>query len=173
MMEEKKITVEYLTEYAEQFLADNYGFTLAIPIEINNRLRSTLGAYAVRMSTEEPVRIELAGYLIEYGAREAILDTLQHELIHYAVHALGKDRRDGADDFESELRKHGVSGTNTNWAGYYYITKCDACGEVSEIKTKRHITHADEYVTKCCRANYAHIGDVIYDGINRKEVAHK
>lgn len=165
-----EITIEYLTKYAEEFLADKYGFTLGISIVINNRLRTVMGSYVTGYSTYQPLHIEIAGYLIKYGAREAILDTLKHELIHYAVHALGKDFRDGADDFESELRRHGVSATNTNWAGYYYITKCDACGEVSEIKTKRHITHADEYVTKCCRANYVHMGDVIYDGINRKEV---
>lgn len=164
------LTIEELTQYAEKFLADKYGFKLAIPIKRNNRLTNTLGRYISCAETGQPLKIDLSGRLLEYGTEWAILDTLKHELIHYATHCLGENFDDGADFFENELRKHGVSPTRTITVGRFYITQCRACGKETTVTVKRQIERASDYVMGCCSSRYAYVGDVIYDGERREEI---
>lgn len=167
----RKIDVEYLTEKAERFLDEEYGTKLTIPIAINNRLRTTYGAYYTRAEDERPIRIEIAGHLLEYGTEDTVLDTLYHELIHHAVHLRGGDYADGSDDFESELRKHDVSSTETKVVGKWYLMTCRKCGNKTETRVRRQATNPEQYITGCCRSAYDVMGSVIYDGNKRKEVA--
>ena len=163
------MNVEQLTELAERFLEETYGLSLDIPIEINGRLRRSLGRYCTTIDYE-PLRIEIARYLIEYGTEFAILDTLKHELVHYAMHLLGRPFDDGHPEFEAELRRLGIHSTNTLAVGKRYIMKCDECGEVSETGIISHIKKPQHYRTKCCKSSYTYIGDAIYDGESRQEV---
>lgn len=164
------MTIEELTAYAERFLADNYGFKLAIPIRRNNRLRRSLGVYKQLMPTYEPYCIELSGELLEFGTNGAILDTLKHELIHYAVHCLGEDWRDGAEYFENELQKHGVGSTNTKTVGKYFLIKCQTCGRESFTNIKRQVEKPYLYRMECCESLYEYTGDIIYNGEEREEI---
>src|SRR5690625_3524081 len=132
------MTIEDLTEYAEKFLADKYGFKLAIPIKRNNRLTRTLGQY-ISDHRGQPLGIELSGRILDYGSKWAILDTLKHELIHYAVHCLGEDFNDGADYFENELRKQGVSSTGSKQGGRYLLMRRGESGKYIETRYKSHI----------------------------------
>lgn len=163
------MTIEELTEYAEKFLADKYGFKLAIPIERNNRLTRTLGQY-ISNHRGQPLGIELSGRLLDYGSEWAILDTLKHELIHYAVHCLGEDFNDGADYFENELRKHGVGSSGSKQVGRYFLVECEECGKYCETRFKSHIQENSGAITRCCNAGFELVGEVIYDGIERREM---
>ncbi len=88
---------------------------LNIPIEINGRLTRTLGAFyhnnyrALKIGISKK---QVIGAVID-GNIEPILDTLRHEVVHYAMYTLKKGYNDGDKDFEDALAKIGVSSSGT------------------------------------------------------------
>lgn len=157
------MNVEELTKYANEFLRKEYSMELAIPIVRNGRLRRTLGSFVTIRG--EPKEIELAGYLLDYGAKEPILDVLYHELIHYALFTQGRSYRDGCVEFETELRKHGVSSSGTpikigKMVAYY----CAKCGKEYESNRMSILNRPQKYRSRCCSGNINVIDVIIYDG---------
>lgn len=161
------LSIEELTGIANDFLRKEYSLELTIPIVRNGRLRSTLGSFITLRG--KPKEIELAGYLLDYGAEEPILDVLYHELIHYALFTQGRQYRDGTVEFESELRKYGVSSTGTpmklgKMVDYY----CGKCGKQFESSRMTVLTQTHKFRSRCCRANISVIGVSIYDGTKKE-----
>ncbi|WP_459198729.1 SprT-like domain-containing protein [Bacillus subtilis] len=157
-----EVTIEDVIEDARIFLSENYNMQLRIPIRRNNRLKKTFGQF-IHMDNI-PDCIELSGILLDYGGKAAVLDTLHHELIHYALFELGKPYRDGDLEFESELRKYSVSPTNTSEC-YGPIVRfvCAECGKSAFTTTKRVGSNPQRYRTKCCKADLINVrNDVIY-----------
>src|SRR5690625_3934637 len=154
--------IEHLTDIARQFIHHHYGLTLTIPIQRNNRLRSTLGRYVYKKN-DTPLRIELAGFILDYGAKSAIIDVLKHECIHYSLHIQGKPCHDGHPYFEAELKKHGVSSTKKTMIGKYYRYRCHSCHQENVTKLKKITQTPEKYRTACCRATLVVIGERIYD----------
>ena len=164
------MTLEGLTAYAEQFLRETYGMELGIPIKINGRLRRVQGRYISSYADNEPKRIELAKFLIDYGTDSIIKDTLKHELVHYAFHLQGLPFNDGDKEFEEELRRLGIRSSESDFVGMRYLIKCTRCGYVGETAVKRVKNNPEFYESKCCDAPLTYIGNVIYDGESRKEL---
>lgn len=168
------LSLQKLTEIAEQFLRQEYGLTLDIPVVRNNRLRSTLGAF-VRVKNDdsgeyEPDIIELSGKLIDYAADSVIIDVLKHECIHYALHAKGKRFRDGESDFENELKRLGVRSNYDNdyFVGITHDYKCTSCDKEIMITTKRaHKVRCFGYSSRCCGAKLTYLHDKIHDGTGK------
>lgn len=158
------MTTEYLTSYAERFLISNFEVELSIPIERNNRLRSTLGRY-VMSSSGMPLRIELSGTLLNYGTKEVILGVLKHECIHYAFHLQGKNMRDGDPIFEATLEKFHAPSTRTLKVGKFYVFECRKCKRQAETRLKRLVSKPHEYRSLCCRSKIEVIDERIYRGI--------
>ncbi len=158
-------TENELKEIASTFLKENYEISLKIPVIRNNRLRSTLGRYVIN-NKGEPLRIELSGTLLTYGAKETIIGVLNHECIHYAFHKQGKPMHDGNPLFERALAKHKAPSTKTLKVGKFYTYYCERCKKPGESRLKRLVTHCDDYRTKCCRAKIILTGEKIYNGIN-------
>ncbi len=158
------VTIEEMTEEDRRFLSVNYGIDLRIPVRRNNRLKRTLGQFIHR--GRESDCIELSGILLDYGGKEAAIDTLKHELIHYALFELEKPYRDGDPTFENELRKHNVSPTDTlECFGPIVRFECVECGNESFTETKRVGISPQSYKTKCCKAALINVrNDVIYGG---------
>lgn len=152
-----------LTQIAKEFLKENYGLQLTIPIKRNNRLRSTHGRFIIRHD-QTPLQIEIAGKTIDYGTTDAIIGVLKHECIHFALHMQGKPSRDGHPYFEAELHKHGAPSTNTMIIGKHYIFTCNKCGREYESRRKQLVNTPSKYRTKCCKAKLTVIGERIYDG---------
>src|SRR5690625_2183067 len=150
--------------FARHFIQKNYELELTIPIQRNNRLRSTLGRYVYQKRKNKPLRIELAGFILEYGAKSAIIDVLKHECIHYSLHMLGLPSRDGHPYFESELQKHGVSSTNRTMIGKYYVYVCNSCGKENLTRKQQVIKSIEKYRTNCCHATLSIRGERIFDG---------
>ena len=159
----RKITEKELTHIATEFLRDNYEMELSIPVRRNNRLRTSLGRYQ-HTPEDEPIRIEIAGFTIKYGAYEVIVDTLKHECIHYALAMRGDPYDDGDPIFEAELRKHNVGSTETNRVGLWYLTECNGCGETTYGVNKRIATHIERYISGCCEESLTYVGERIFDG---------
>lgn len=154
--------INQLTVYAAEFLKKNYHLSLHIPITRNNRLRSTHGRFVIR--NNKAYKIELAGYLLDYGSYEAIIGVLKHECIHYALFLQKADFKDGEHAFENELKKYQAPGTNTMIVGKYYLFQCRQCKKVSKTTIKKVKTHSQQYRTKCCNANIVLLREAIYDG---------
>lgn len=157
------LTIEELTQIAAEFLQDNYGTELGIPIKRNNRLRTAMGRY-LETYEGEPYSIEIAGFTIEHGSREVVIDTLYHECIHYALHVRDKPNDDGHPYFEAELKRLGVSSSRTNKVGIYVEYTCQECERKAEARGKRLLKDHYYRVTRCCGADIVIVGERIYNG---------
>jgi SprT-like protein len=158
------LTIEELTRHAKEFLRKNYDMDLTVPIVINPRLKRAMGRFVYHQSSNEPVAIQIAGYVIKYGDKSVILDTLYHELIHYVLFMQGKPFDDGTKCFESELRRLGVSSTKTNRVGLYVVCQCKKCGRIHETANLKVRELPGFYRTGCCNAPLKVIGEKIYNG---------
>ena len=143
--------LEYLKKYAESFLRKNYNLSLEIPLLINNRLRSTLGSFNRNYKGDKACEIELSGQLVKYATKDVILDTLKHELIHYALFVLNKPFHDGDEYFENELKRLEVSGTETCYVGIHTVYNCPKCARKYETELKSVWKTPNVYNTVCCR----------------------
>lgn len=161
-----KISLDYLQKIGNSFLKINYGLELKQPIRINNRLRNALGRFIHYLDGDKnKCYVELAGKTFNYGTEEIILDVLKHELIHYALYMLNKPHYDGHPIFENELKKHNVSSTNTiSDLGEFYKLRCNSCNYEWLTSKKRVVTHAHEYVSKCCNSKITYIDKVVKNG---------
>ena len=157
------MTIEELTEIATEFLRENYGMGLGIPILRNNRLRKVMGRF-VETYEGTADRIDIAGFVITYGTREVIIDTLYHECIHYALFERGEPNDDGHPHFESELRRFGVGSTGTNNVGIYVIYTCQKCGREARARGRQLLRDYQGRVTRCCLAKIIIEGERIYNG---------
>ena len=157
------MTTEELTLIATDFLRDTYGLPLEIPIKRNNRLKAVQGNY-ITMHDDVSVVIEIAGIMFEYADRAVLIDTLKHELIHYAMHTLDLPYEDGHPEFEAELTKHGVSSTESTFVGKVYAFKCGACGTSEETRVEKHVRLYQSYTTECCDSTVIYEGERIYNG---------
>jgi len=72
------MNLSQLIKVAEDFLQTAYQLQLKIPIERNNRLRTTQGRYVIKHD-QTPLKIELSGNTLDYGTEEAIIGVLKHE----------------------------------------------------------------------------------------------
>lgn len=160
------VLMKDLEDYATRFLQKYYQQQLTIPIERNNRLRSTLGRYVVS-SKFEPLRIEIAGQVLTYGTEASILGILKHECIHYALHMQGDYLRDGEPEFEIELAKHGAPSTQSLKIGRYFVFRCRQCGSEGETRVLRVMKEPQKYRTVCCGAKLDVMGERIYNGNQR------
>lgn len=159
-------TPVHLVKHAEQFLKNNYNLSLTIPIIINNRLRSTMGVFYHNKT--KSLRIELSGKIIKYGHELAILDILNHELVHYALFEKGLPYKDGDSYFEEELSSLGVGSTESNFIGELHICKCETCNRNFTTDVKSHYIKS-YYKTTCCNAKVVYVKTVICDGTEGDE----
>ena len=133
-----------LEEIARDFLGEEFGLDLAIPIERNNRLKTSMGRFVSninrRTGTVTPFKIDIAGYLFEHGnSEELIIGVLKHECIHYALQELGEPNNDSDQNFISACVRLGAPLTGTQSAvkpESYHIYHCDTCDERHTSKTK-------------------------------------
>ena len=96
-----------LENEAKYFLAKHFNMELEIPIEINARLIRTMGFFEHSTSSKRPIKISISKRMIVcaivMGEMDVVLDTLRHELVHYALYMDDKEYRDGQLDFETKI----------------------------------------------------------------------
>ena len=151
-------------KHAKNFLRDNYGMVLNIPIKRNNRLSRAMGRF---IHTErKPVAIDLAGSLLDYNERETILDVLEHELVHYALFSKGLPYHDGDDYFEESLKELGISATNTT--GMYKPLHFLTCGCETTIHVEERLAEHG-WICRGCDKELSHIGRYIDNRSNLRK----
>ena len=143
------MNIKYLTKYAERFLEDSYSLSLDIPIVINNRIKNCMGAF-IYTNKKGAIKIELSGYMIKYGTENTVLDTLKHELVHYALYSLNKPCKDGQEYFENELKRLSISETRSVTIGKFMEYICPKCQRDSVTETKKMMVNPHLYRTRCC-----------------------
>lgn len=156
-------TIEELSDVANKFLRDTYQLELEIPIVINNRLRIAMAKYVTQWKTDIPKRIELAGSLLKYGHEDVIVDTLKHELVHYALNVLNLPCDDGDDYFENELKRLNIGATEICYVGELYKCKCSKCDSnlLTHVKSE---FKSGKYVTTCCKGKVEYLETLIFNG---------
>lgn len=154
--------MEQYEKIAKQFLHENYNIQLNIPIKRNNRLSASLGRFIYTKKGSS--HIDLAGFLLDYGKEDTIIDVLKHECIHYAFYEKGLPFDDGEEEFEKELIKQQVSTTNSKRVGKYIQFECKTCKSRGETRNRRLIKRPQLYRTKCCHSPLSLITEKIYDG---------
>lgn len=158
------IELKQLERYANQFLQENYNLELRIPLTINGRLTRSMGRYVYGYNGT-PKRIELAKFLLQYAHEVIIYSVLRHELIHYAMHILGKPSDDGHPEFENELSRHSALSTEMVLVGKYYQLKCDICNNKTVTQKKSIINNLHKYKTSCCNSTLSFEKEIIYNGL--------
>ena len=166
------VAIQTLEDVANAFLRKEYGLTLEIPIVRNNRLKRSQGRYIEtydeKTKSYVPGRIEISGEMFEYAAVSALIDTLKHELVHYALAVKGEPNDDGHPHFETELRRVCAPSTGTAAIGKYALYRCNKCGELNISGRKSIIERLPKstirYSTRCCKASLTYIDTVILDG---------
>jgi SprT-like protein len=150
---------ETINREARNFLIEEYNLYLPFDVEINGRLTRTFGRFVHR--EREALKVELSRHFVENNKREAVLDVLKHELIHFAMFVKGKQHEDGSRDFERELERLGVvSQKNVHKYDFkvkpknYNIYGCSKCK-----KTIKRIKKLDTNKWMCsCGGNLIHNG---------------
>ena len=151
--------VKQLEEIANEFL-EEYGMTLKIPIVINNRLRKLMGAFVYTNS--EPVRIEIAGDMIKYAHSDFIIDTLKHELIHYALYEMKQPFDDKDQNFINECNRLGVTLSGTNYVGLGYEVKCCSCDQI--LWTNYKSIFKTKFISNCCESEIKPYRQIVNNG---------
>lgn len=162
------ITLEALYEEANEFLWNNYKMTLDIPIEIESLEEFPLAEGWFEHTGEEACRIVITQTVQVFADDDVALDVLRHELIHYALFRLNRNFSDGEDDFEAELKRLNVSGSETTMIGIYFMYKCNECGGEIPHHEKLEDWQMVRLNTYCCDAQFTDMKrQAIYTGKER------
>lgn len=138
------MTLQDLEKFANEFLEKEFNMSLDIPITLNGRLTRAMGRFLVmrnrRTNEARAIGIELNKTLYEHNSMDVVLDTLKHELVHYALFSKGLPYSDGDYVFESTLKRLGVTATmTTTFQGKAHVYECD-CGK-EFIKRGRRLAY--------------------------------
>lgn len=144
-------------------IAEQYGYKLAVPVEANGRLKSTLGRvrYTIRGKKCYPAKIEFSSDLLKRGGREAE-ETIAHEMAHYFVLLDTKENHGHDELWKRWAVKLGArpratvkrEETGAEIKPCKYILICSRCGKVAGryVRKSRAVVHPEKYRSACCRA---------------------
>lgn len=144
--------------HAENFLAEHFKMPLSIPIEINNRLRSSGGLFKFRNDGRghfTPLKIEIAKFMIESGTMTEIIETLEHELVHYALCALKLPHKDSDSFFQMTCQNLNVPMSHKVIKNLYQYecVDCHKIHEMSRVIPKNQYAVCSECHAKIVKSN--------------------
>ena len=155
------MTLKEIEVYCREFLKENYGLKLTIPVRLNSRLFSTFGCFVHGDGWDRPIRLEFNKKFITKGEREDIIKVIIHECVHYALYMHRKPFYDCDKYFEDELIKHGAPSDE------HIDFKIERNVRVYTCKCKEHIFLQLIYPKRCLRCKT----DLKYVGKRRELVA--
>lgn len=149
-----KITVSDMERFAQDFLDKEFnGIKLDIPIELNGRLKVTMGRF--HSLNGEPIKIDISKMLVEHNGLKEILDVLHHELVHYVLCKTGQPYDDADKEFIDICNRLDISqnGQVDGHIHYKLKYKVYTCSCNKRFKSLRKL---DRYRCSKCK------GDLIY-----------
>lgn len=129
----KKNMEHYLIEESNKFLKKYFNTTLEIPLEISNRLTSSLGLF-YSTHKKSPLRIAIKSDFFKYKQTDLsiVMSVVFHECVHYVLCKKGVSYHDDDLVFDTILNRLSIE---TNYQqnrkpvnSLYNLYKCD-CGE--------------------------------------------
>lgn len=155
-----------LTKYASEFLENEYGLELAIPIKFNGRLSKSVGRFRYNDYHNRAVEIELSKkhtiLAVMTNTLDAIFGVLKHELIHYALFEKDLPYYDSDLYFQNECKRHNAPLRHDG----YYIRQVYHC-ENGHLITRGRKFNENNYSCNC-GASIRFTKTAIYRG--KKEV---
>lgn len=137
-----------LEKHANEFLKKEFNLTLEIPIKISGRLKRAAGMYSYLYDEYSkkitPQKIQIARFAVENNTVEDVIDTLEHELVHYALCIRGEKFHDEDLNFINTCKRLGVP-LSHDLKSDYKIFKCKKCGKI----TKSYTDISKKYFHKC------------------------
>lgn len=153
---DQKIITE-LEKHANEFLKKEFNLTLEIPIKISGRMKKAAGSYRCQINriTGEiiPEKIQIARFTIKYNTKKDVIETLEHELVHYALSVKGEKFSDKDLNFINTCDRLGVP-LDHDLKSEYKVYKCNKCGKT--FKSHRDI--ADRCIHNHCGGKFELIG---------------
>lgn len=152
-----------LENEAKYFLAKHFNMELEIPIEINARLIRTMGFFEHSSSSKRPIKISISKRMIAcaiiMGEIDVVIDTLRHELVHYALYMDDKEYRDGQLDFETKIMELGVGSSGATKidkvktdkvSRFYRMLPVYTCTKCNDKVTVRCGLSRGKVMIRCC-----------------------
>lgn len=147
-----------LNKEADYFLEKNFEMKKEIPIEINSRLTRTHGNFSYFVESKKPIKITISKRFVTsaiiMGEIDSVLDTLRHELVHYALFMKGLKYSDGEYDFEKKLSELNIGSSGAT-----------APNKVMSSKVSRYVELHPQF--KCSGCGKEHI---VRAGITKKSI---
>lgn len=101
-----------------EWINTEYGYYPTIEVKLDPRRLNANGCYkrTVNKETGEVCSevIMMSGRYMRHVHVKHLLNTLKHELIHYHLHRMGVEFRDGTPTFEAMMRKYSLPSNYTN-----------------------------------------------------------
>ena len=143
-------------------IASSYGYSLDIPVEINNRIKKTLGRVTYRRQNGryEPIKIEFSSELIKSGNKELIIDTIKHEMAHYFVLKDTGERHNHDSYWKNWAIRLGCRPSasirvyDNREENYKYKVVCSHCNKTIGLykRASKVIKNPWRYRSSCCNA---------------------
>lgn len=124
------MNAQQLQNYAEDFLRKNFDLSLDVPLRISKRMKSKLGVFSIKYNRNEVLSSEivLSYNFIINNDKDAVLDVLYHECVHYALYKKRLPFRDSDPEFIHTLERLGISRTRSyQYKGQSYLYECRKC----------------------------------------------
>jgi len=158
------LRVQHLLEkFSKEFLKENYDMELGIPIELSGRMKKSYGMFwhSNPRTPKKSIKITMSKNYIEHQLWETVLQTMKHELIHYALYEKDLPYKDGHPVFEAEISKHESHSTGTvKYRGKVVSYSCLECEQ--EFIRRRRLNHDGAYsLTGCCNSKLRYNGTKI------------
>lgn len=159
-----------IIDYSRKFLKKEYNLELTHDIIINGRLTSTYGQVVYHHDYSDVVSIQLAKRVVEHAHDLVLIDTIKHELIHYALWKLGKPFSDADEYFQNELIKHGADGSCDVYnVGISYGFECKKCKAKYENNRKGNLyCHCDHSFTSPMKITCEYFSDGVTKQVKKK-----
>lgn len=151
-------------------IAAKNGYKFDIPVEINKRLKTTLGRthWEWVNNTIRPTKLDFNADYINRASDAEVLDTIRHEMAHYLL-MLEKPAEDHGHDDAWKIwcfRTGAIPRAVTTWeqvdgTGYTpkrisakYSIYCSGCGNLVATRTRKSkaILHPECFKSTCCKA---------------------
>ncbi len=155
--------IEYVSKRCHE-IAEEFGYELDVPIEINSRLKSTLGRVKFSRVGKNciPIKIEFSKELFHYS-HDDIEDVIRHEMAHYFVLKDTKINHGHNAIWKSWAIKLGCRPRatikvndkqvrNQSEVKYKYLVRCSKCTQIvgRYKRVSKVIKHPSRYRSKCC-----------------------
>lgn len=124
------VSVRYIQDKCEEFLKEEYGLHLDVPIIINKKLKNTYGRVNYFINCKEEVivkSIEFHEGILKTNRYDEINNLIKHECIHYALIKNKKGFKDRDNDFKEELLRLRVGSCDLTLDHNFYISECKNC----------------------------------------------